>query len=339
MLNISSNFVNTIKSNTLKATRPDYNHTNKGVSFKGNLDNDAFVKNTQTPSKEEKVQAAKKLVQQGVKSFENQNFKYCIQILDEAIKTDPENAQAYHCRASANRQLKNFEAAIEDYRKAINLRPDSANSIRLKGQSEASLSETLEKGSHERTALLRIAIDDYDKALELKEEPLTYSLKAKAQMALSQYKEAAESWDSNIQLNEEALAKLEESQTPDSKQIESLKRSLGEAHHIKGNCLRNMAKSPYSSLYEQACEEYTKALEYVPNSANTYYERAKANYRLDSDACEADIRKAIELAPNRPQYWRYLSDFLSQSDDEARRKEGVQAFVRVIELESSKPLV
>ena len=47
-----------------------------------------------------------------------------------------------------------------------------------------------------------------------------------------------------------------------------LREKIGEAYHKKARCYQLLSKSPFSNEAEEAVQNYTKALEYVPNSAN-----------------------------------------------------------------------
>jgi tetratricopeptide (TPR) repeat protein len=81
-----------------------------------------------------------------------------VEYLDEAIKLNPDLAEAYNNRGNAYSDLKEYQLAIEDYDEAIRLKSDYAHAYYNRG-----LAYT-ETGDHQR------AIEDYEETLRLKPE-------------------------------------------------------------------------------------------------------------------------------------------------------------------------
>ena len=82
------------------------------------------------------------------------NINNSIIYLNEAIEIDPHNAQFYISRGTF-RGTENYEDAIEDYTKAIEIEPNSVFAYRLRGDSKSKLGD------------YQGAIDDYTKAIEI----------------------------------------------------------------------------------------------------------------------------------------------------------------------------
>ena len=82
-----------------------------------------------------------------------------IQDYDKAIELKPDFADAYNNRGNAYADKGAYDRAIQDYDKAIELKPDFADAYNNRGNAYA------DKGAYDR------AIQDYDKAIELKAEP------------------------------------------------------------------------------------------------------------------------------------------------------------------------
>lgn len=318
MLSISPSYTNNLGAITKLASNPI---KKVSLSFKGNtegLQQDAFVRSTDVQkalSKESKAQYGKKLEKLGYDAFSEGNYRACIESLEKALTINPESARAWHSKASAEKELGLYEEAIQDYTRALALNPNSHKSLGLRGLTKARYAQSIKKDSPQNAKdLYESAVIDYTKSLGIRPSADFYDLKADALMALSKRKEAIEALNQSIILNEAALEKY-----PDNI---SVKIKLGNAHHKKGKCLRAIAPSSISNINLQSRDEFTKALEYIPNSANTYFERAKTNKRINSDDAKADIQKAIELAPERGHYLEFYGNMLIMSDDPKEREMG-----------------
>lgn len=332
MLRISPNYTNTLATINKPTSNPIRQNS---LSFKGNIDGanqDTFTRSTNPKEalpKNLKAEYVKALEQTGYSAFEQKDYKACIASLEEALEINPESARAWHAKASAEKELGLYEEAIQDYTRAFTLRPDSANSIGLRGLSKARYAHSLQKQDPEKAKELYIsAIIDYSKSLEIKPNPDFYDLKANVLMITGRYEEAVKSLDESILLNEAELEKQ-----PDNKR---LKVKLGDAHHKKGICLYAIAGGPRSNVNIQARDEFSKAIQYVPNSANSYYERARVNRRIDIEEAKADIEKAIEMAPKRAHYYRLLGDMLVMSDNEEERQQGFDYIATSIKLKQEE---
>lgn len=330
MLSIQPNFVNNFKSVTPLQTNPVSARSN-AVSFTSNLEGpkeDTFTKSihpAQSLSAKEKKELAQKFEKTAYADFDKKDYESCLKNLKRAVEINPESARAFHAKGSAEKELGLFEEAIEDYTRAYELRPDSANTVQLRGLTKARWGLALEAQDKEAAAQkYHEAIRDYDKSLEIKQNPDTYVLKANALMRIHGFKEAIEALDNSIKLNEEALEK-----NPDNQE---LKTKLGDAHHKKGRCLYIIAGHPHSSINRQALEEFTKAIEYVPDSANSYYQRARVNQRINYEDAQSDIKTAIEMAPERPHYWELYGNMLAFSDNPEEQLLGMDYLATAIAL-------
>jgi tetratricopeptide (TPR) repeat protein len=87
------------------------------------------------------------------KGREETNPEVQIDYFTKAIGLNPELADAYACRGTANSDLGRYDRAIADYTKAIGLNPDNAQTYNNRGYAYENL------GKHDR------AITDYSQAL------------------------------------------------------------------------------------------------------------------------------------------------------------------------------
>ena len=100
------------------------------------------------------------------------NTNNAIIYLNEAIKIEPNDARYYISRGTF-RGTKNYEDAIEDYTKAIEIEPDNVFAYRLRGDSKCKLGD------------YQGAIDDYTKAIEIEpNKAYLYNYRASAKRKL-----------------------------------------------------------------------------------------------------------------------------------------------------------
>lgn len=72
------------------------------------------------------VDQASMHVEQGNSEFKNGNFEAAIRHYDEALKTDPNNVNAYNNRGVSYARMGENDRAISDFTKAIQLNPEFA---------------------------------------------------------------------------------------------------------------------------------------------------------------------------------------------------------------------
>src|SRR5207245_4478678 len=80
-----------------------------------------------------------------------------------AIQRNPNDPQSYDRRAWANRNLKNFPAAVEDYTTILQKNPADEDALVKRGATYAAMSE-FEKAIGDYQAALKLKPDDYDTA-------------------------------------------------------------------------------------------------------------------------------------------------------------------------------
>jgi len=114
--------------------------------------------------------------------------KKAIELLNKAIKLDPDYAGAYKGRGDAHWDLKQYDKAIQDYDKAIGLDPDYALTYSNRGH------------AYHRIEQYARAIQDYGKAIELGPDAFTYKNRGIAYFQLEQYARAIQDFDKAIEL-------------------------------------------------------------------------------------------------------------------------------------------
>jgi tetratricopeptide (TPR) repeat protein len=187
------------------------------------------------------------------------NYERAIRNNDKAIELDPKSVAAYNNRGVDYYSLEQYERAIQDYDKAIELDPEKATAY----YNRAGVYYSLEQ--YER------AIQDTDKAIELDPQfAFAYAGRGRAYSSLGQYERAIQDFD-----------KVDEI-----------------APQYSGNY--NNRGLAYSSLgqYESAIRNYDRAIELDPENAAAYYNRGLDYYFLGKyELAIQDADKVIELNP------------------------------------------
>ena len=207
-----------------------------------------------------------------------QDFQSAIEQFSEAIRLNPEDANAYTNRGIAKDALKRFEDAIADFNEAICIDPKNYKAYNGRGSSKAAL------GRYEE------AIADYDAAIRI--NPVyakAYSNRGADKVALGRHAEAIADYNEAIRINP----------------------GLAEAYFNRGSA------NVCAGQIEEAIADYDRALGIKPGFAEVYFNRgnAKANLARYAEAI-ADYDEAIRIRPCIPKVYlnRGLARKLLQED-------------------------
>jgi len=186
--------------------------------------------------------------------------KAAIADYDKAIELRPDLAKAYNNRGVAHADKGEYDLAIADYDKAIELKHDNAEAYNNRGLAYD------DKGEYD------LAIANYDRAIELRPDyadaynnrGVTYAHKGEYDLAIADYDRAIE-----------------------------LKPGLAEAYVNRG------AAYYHKGEYDRAIADFDKAIELKPDNAEAYNNRGLAyTFKREYDLAIADFDKAIELRPD-----------------------------------------
>ncbi len=212
----------------------------------------------------------------------------------KAIELKPDYADAYHDRGVTYGRKGEYDRALENFSKAIELKPDDADAYHNRGVAYN------KKGEHDR------ALEDFSKAIELKPDyaeaynnrGLSYNRKGEYDRALEDHNKAIElKLDYAGAYNNRGIIygtkdEYDRALEDFSKAIE-LDSDYAEAYHNRG--LAYFSKSDYG----RAIEGYDKAIELKTDYADAYHNRGFAYFRKgDYGRAIEDYDKAIELKPD-----------------------------------------
>jgi len=229
----------------------------------------------------------------GMKHYQEGRYRTSIDYFSRALLSNPANAELYYLRADAKSKLKKNKEAIDDYSKAIKLKPE--------------MKYYLGRGLTYLTILdFKGAINDFDEAVTLDStnselyfnRGYSYSALDNYDRALSDYSTAIILDSSNAKLfvNRGDLWSREgkfELAIFDFTKAIALDPDDELAYYNRAAEFVSMGK------YEPAIKDYTKAIELNPTNVEYYFLRGETNSDLNHYLiAAADYSKIIELEPD-----------------------------------------
>ena len=143
----------------------------------------------------ENEQRAREYVVSGLTKMRSDNWSGAIEDFTKAIELRPNYAEAYNTRGFASNMLGNYQQALVDCNKAIELKPDFALAYNNRGN------------AHNELKNYQQAIADFDKAIELNpNNAFVYSSRGRANNALENYQQAFADFYKAIELNPDFAA-------------------------------------------------------------------------------------------------------------------------------------
>ena len=209
------------------------------------------------------------------------------------IEADANDGEAYHKRGGAYVNLRQFEAALADCNKVVELNPGAATYAN-RGSVYSSLAQ------------FDAALADFNKAIELNpKHPAVYYNRGNAYIHLKQYKPAIADCSKAITLDPKFInADINRSNAYNSlKQHDAALADCNKVIELDPNNANgyNCRGIPHNGLkqHESAIANYSKAIELNPNYTTAYINRSVSyNDLAQYEAALADLNKAIELTPN-----------------------------------------
>ncbi|MBV6626071.1 MAG: tetratricopeptide repeat protein [Rivularia sp. (in: Bacteria)] len=197
--------------------------------------------------------------------YELQRYEDALDNYKQAIEIKPEYAQAWNGQAKALYELNSHQEALSAYDKAIEIEPNYQESWRGRGFVLNKLKRYQE------------AIYSFDKALKLKpESPKVLNARGKALSNLKRYDEAIQSYDKAVEIQPE----------------------YDQAWYNKAWVLYNLKR------YKDALATYEQVIRLKPNNERAWYNSGNAlvNLNRQRDALKA-YSKAVQYKPSFYQAW------------------------------------
>jgi tetratricopeptide (TPR) repeat protein len=258
---------------------------------------------------------------------DKEDYDNAIAEYSRAIELDPNSARAFHDRGYVYDYNKDdYDQAIADYTRAIELDPNYWEAYYNRGNVYTNNKDDYERG-----------IVDYNRAIKLNPDNaaayagrgFAYSKKGDHDRAVSDYNKAIELDPKNTDYYLHRGKVYYEHEEYDKALADFNKIISLEPDTRYGYILRGLVYAKTDD-YDKAIADFTQDIKIDPNSAITYYERAEAYYANgDYDEAIADYNKSIELDSNhaqafcgRGQTYRLLG----------KTNKAVKDFTRAIEL-------
>jgi len=240
----------------------------------------------------ERKQAAQRFYESADAKWKDKDYEGAIKDCNKALQLDPDFAEAYSRRGTAKHDLGDKQGVIADYDKALQLNPNYAHAYNNRGVAKSALGD--KQG----------AIADYDKALQLNPNYAdAYYNRGVAKSALGDKQGAIVDYDKALQFNpDDALAynnrgnaksELGDKQgaIADYDKALQVNPDYADAYNNRG-----VAKSALGDK-QGAIVDYDKALQLNPDDASAYNKRGCTKYELgDKQGAITDYKKAIELS-------------------------------------------
>ena len=266
----------------------------------------------------------------GVIEFQRKNPSAAIELIDRAIKIEPNNAAFFSNRGLALRDLKRFEDALASYDRALALLPDYAEAFYNRGNALRSLKRFDDAvASYERALALQ---PDYADALFNRGNALR-DLK-RFDDALASYDRAlAIKPDHAEALNNRGVALRELKRFNDA--LASFDRALAirpgyaEAFNSRGNALSDLKR------FDDALASYDRALALLPDYAEALNNRGVVLGALKRfDDALASFDRALAFRPDHADAFNSRGNILSHLK---RFDEALTSYDRALEMRPDYP--
>src|SRR5499426_2124525 len=205
--------------------------------------------------------------------YERGQYDRAIEDYNQAIRLNPNHANAFSNRGATYARKGEYDRAIESYDEAIRLNPKHADAFSNRGVAYA------RKGDYDR------AVENYDEAIRLNPRHANaFSNRGVAYARKGDYDRAIENYDEALRLNPKHANAL---------------YNRGNAYRHKGD-------------YNRAIENYDLAIELNPKHVDAFSNRGLVRfYQGQFAAAVPDFSRAVKLTPTN--LYRILLLYLAQA--------------------------
>ena len=228
-------------------------------------------------------------ISRGFVKCKMEDYEGAIADFDKVIELNPKYVAAYNNRGVAKNAIGDYEEAIADFDKAIELEPNRAFAYGSRGAAKGAMGDY--KG----------AIADYDKAVELgPKNAIAYGSRGFAKSEIEDYKGAIADFDKAMTLDPRHADFYKE-------KIQNIKNEIYKRSPSKFKMKdKKMTELDLGAFfksergdYKGAIADLDKVIELDPKYGPAYCSRGSAKYSLGNyEEAVADLDKAMELGLN-----------------------------------------
>jgi len=251
-----------------------------GRAYLANLDDEAFEIFEKVKKLKPNLAAGYFYKGQAILKLGN-NYELAIENFDKAIELDATNAETYFLRGDAQARLKNFIAALEDFTKALEMKP-AEKIYKKRGEiylqifefekAIADFNKVLKFSSENKSAYKglaiafanlknkKLALENFNKFVEVSGEENFYKELGEINFALGEYENAIENFSKHIEMDKFTL----------------------ESYYLRG---RSYFEQKNFALALADFEEYVSTL-YEVMSEGCYFSESETNYESAKKYCE-----------------------------------------------------
>lgn len=215
------------------------------------------------------------------KKFNQDKFEEVITSLTDEILEKQKDPKLYELRGNAWNKKKDYDKAIADFDKAIEINPDNAVLYVLKGNT------FYYKENY------KSAIEDYSEAIILKTNFTdAYYNRGLAHFAKKDYVKAIADYTKAIKLKSDYKDTY---------------------YNDRGNAKKAQQE------YKEAIDDYTKAIDFNTDFENAYYNRglARKEANIDLKGSKHDFEKYLELAIDEDEIWtKYAKKYIEELNEQ-----------------------
>lgn len=213
---------------------------------------------------------------------------------NKKIKRNSENAKLYIKRGYLKFCLKDYNSAIEDLTLAQGIEPNNVDIYYLRGRA------WFEKENYQD------AMEDFDNALKLKKrDSKIYVSRGLVKDRIGEHESAIEDYTLAIKYNRKSRTAYINRGIANDKlgkpiaAIGDYQRAIKISKGIAPDAYYNMGLAQCKRKnYEDALEDFTKAIEQNPMYSNAYYNRGLIYIKLNSlELAKLDLEKAVQYNP------------------------------------------
>ncbi|MBS9389954.1 MAG: tetratricopeptide repeat protein [Dolichospermum sp. WA123] len=213
--------------------------------------------------------------------------------LNQAIKINPNFAQAYYNRGNVRDDLGDKQGAIDDYNQAIKINPNDASAYNNRGNVRDDLGD--KQG----------AIDDFNQAIKINpNDASVYYNRGNAKYDLGDKQGAIDDYNQAIKINPNYAAYYnrgivrndlgdKQGAIDDYNQAIKFNPNNADAYYNRGIVRNDLGDK------QGAIDDYNQAIKFNPNNADAYYNRGNVRDDLgDKPGAINDYNQAIKFNPN-----------------------------------------